>query len=112
MAIKTANVVARVEPSVKEQAESILSEMGITASMGINMFYRQIIAERGLPFTPSLQPKHPKALDEMTKEEFDQRMAKGLQQAMTGEGEAADVVFNNLTRELVEGGEQDGNWPD
>lgn len=37
MATKSANVLARVEPEVKEQAESILSKLGIPASVVINM---------------------------------------------------------------------------
>ena len=39
MAAKTANVLARVEPDVKEQAENILSQLGIPASVLINMLY-------------------------------------------------------------------------
>ena len=47
---KTANLYVRIEPDVKEQAESILSELGIPASNAINMFYKQIILHKGLPF--------------------------------------------------------------
>ena len=47
---KTANLYARIEPDVKEQAESILAALGIPASNAINMFYKQIILQRGLPF--------------------------------------------------------------
>ena len=36
---KTANLYARIEPDVKEQAEGILSALGIPASNAINMFY-------------------------------------------------------------------------
>ena len=43
MAIKSSNVAARVEPELKEQAEAILSNLGIPASTAINMFYRQIV---------------------------------------------------------------------
>mgnify|MGYP001007340896 FL=1 len=43
MATKTSNVTARVEPEVKEQAETILSDLGIPVSTAINMFYRQIV---------------------------------------------------------------------
>ena len=50
MAIKSSNVTARVEPEIKEQAEEILAQLGISVSSGINMFYRQIILWRGLPF--------------------------------------------------------------
>ena len=35
------------------------------------MFYRQIILWNGLPFRPSIPYSAPKALDEMSKEEFD-----------------------------------------
>ncbi|MCM1216423.1 MAG: type II toxin-antitoxin system RelB/DinJ family antitoxin [Lachnospiraceae bacterium] len=41
---------ARIDPDVKEQAESILSTFGIPVSGAINMFYKQIILNRGLPF--------------------------------------------------------------
>ena len=40
---KTSNLYARIEPEVKEQAEGILSALGIPVSNAINMFYKQII---------------------------------------------------------------------
>ena len=40
---KTANLYVRIEPDVKEQAETILSALGIPASNAITMFYKQII---------------------------------------------------------------------
>ena len=52
MANKTANVNARVEEDVKREAENILANMGIPASVGINMFYHQIIYCHGLTFRP------------------------------------------------------------
>ena len=42
MATKTANVMARVEPSVKEQAEAIMDMLGIPASVVINTLYKQM----------------------------------------------------------------------
>ena len=59
MATKSANLYARIEPDVKEQAEGILAALGIPASNAINMFYKQIILQRGLPFEvkmPSARP--------------------------------------------------------
>ena len=59
MATKSANLYARIEPDVKEQAEEILAALGIPASNAINMFYKQIILQRGLPFEvkmPSARP--------------------------------------------------------
>ena len=43
MAAKTSNLYARIEPEVKEKAESILATLGISVSGAINMFYKQII---------------------------------------------------------------------
>lgn len=40
---KSSNVMARVEPEIKEQAESILSQLGLPVSVLINSLYRQII---------------------------------------------------------------------
>lgn len=47
---KTATARARIEPDVKEEAERILDECGLTASEAIGLFYRQVILRHGLPF--------------------------------------------------------------
>lgn len=47
---KTANLYARIEPEVKEEAGNILSALGIPVADTINMFYKQIILQRGFPF--------------------------------------------------------------
>lgn len=47
---KTAMAHARLSPEVKEQAENILKELGISISTAYELFYRQIIAYNGLPF--------------------------------------------------------------
>ena len=59
MAAKSANLYARIEPDVKEKAENILSTLGIPASSAINMFYKQIILQRGLPFEVKLPSSRP-----------------------------------------------------
>lgn len=100
MALKSSNVTARVEPDIKERAEAILSSLGISASSGINMFYRQIIMWNGLPFRPSIPSSRPAALDEMTREEFDAKMARGIAQAKAGEGMPANEFFDSLKQEI------------
>ena len=55
---KTSNLYARIEPEVKEQAETILSALGIPVSNAINMFYKQIILQRGIPFEMKLPTSH------------------------------------------------------
>lgn len=100
MANKSANVMARVEPEVKEQAEEILSQIGIPVSTAINMLYREIILWKGLPFRPSMPSVQIRAYDELTKEEFDTRMAIGLAQAKTNEASPIDEVFDDIVGEI------------
>ena len=47
---KTSTARALLDPEVKKQAESILKELGLSVSKSFELFYRQVIAHRGLPF--------------------------------------------------------------
>jgi len=47
---KTATVRARLEPQLKEHAESIFRRLGLSATQAITMFYRQVELREGLPF--------------------------------------------------------------
>ena len=99
MATKSANVLARVEPEVKEQAEAILSKLGIPASVAINALYKQIIMTKSIPFSLSL-PREPLTLDSMTTAEFDSIMETGLSQAKSDQSRPVSEVFAELRQEL------------
>jgi DNA-damage-inducible protein J len=47
---KEATARARMDAHLKDEAERILAECGLNATQGINLFYRQIVLQRGLPF--------------------------------------------------------------
>ena len=99
MATKSANVLARVEPEIKEKAESIMSQLGLPASVVINALYKQIIMTKGIPFSLSL-PKEPATQDSLTKAEFDSIMKKGLAQAESDQSRPVADVFARLRREI------------
>lgn len=99
MATKSANVMARVEPEVKEKAEAIMSQLGIPVSVVINMLYRQIIMKNGIPFSISVSSGM-LARDQMSAEQFDMMMEKGLAQAKADESFSADQVFSELKQEI------------
>ena len=84
MANKTANLYARIEPDIQEQAEAILSELGIAASNAINMFYKQIILQRGLPFDVKLPSKHVVDISTLSDEEMDREIEKGYTDILDG----------------------------
>ncbi|MBO4313335.1 MAG: type II toxin-antitoxin system RelB/DinJ family antitoxin [Desulfovibrio sp.] len=47
----TTNLNIRMERDVKEQAEQIFSDLGLTMTAAINLFLRAAIRERGIPFS-------------------------------------------------------------
>ncbi len=47
---RTANISTRIEPEVKKRAEAVLSEMGITPTEAVRLFYKQIALHKALPF--------------------------------------------------------------
>ena len=99
MATKTANVIARVAPDVKTQAESILEQIGIPVSVLINLLYKQIIMTKSIPFSLSI-PNEPVALDEMDRQAFDSMMDKGYQQAIRGETSRVAEAFDGIRKKL------------
>ena len=97
MAVKTANVNSRMKVDIKQQAESILEKLGIPRSVAIDMYYRQIIAHNGIPFSLTIPPSVP-ARDEMTTVQFNQMMATGLKQAKEDDSFDVDEAFAQLER--------------
>ena len=99
MAVKTANVTARIQPKIKEQAETILERLGIPVSVFIDMTYRQVIMRGGVPFSLDI-PDKLAARDTITSEEFDTMMQTGLMQAKMDDSVSVGEAFDQLKTEL------------
>lgn len=95
-ATKTANVNARIDLSVKTQAESILSQLGLPRSVAIDAFYRQIIIHGGIPFSLNVPQSKVPSYDEMTQSEFNQMLATAVAQIKRGETVGMDEVFDEI----------------
>ena len=99
MAAKSANLYARIEPDVKEQAEKILSTLGIPASNAINMFYKQIILQRGLPFEVKIPYSRPTDMSELSDAEMNMEIEKGYMDMEVGRTRVASDVFADIRRD-------------
>lgn len=99
MATKSANLYARIEPDVKEQAENILSALGIPASSAINMFYKQIILNRGLPFEVKLPTAKPVDVAELSEAELNAELEKGYADMLAGKTKSAKQVFADIRKD-------------
>lgn len=95
MAVKTANVTARIQPEIKENAEAILEKLGIPVSVFIDMTYRQIINHKGIPFPLEL-PKAMPTRDILSDAEFNAMMEKGLNQAKADESMPVTDAFASI----------------
>ena len=96
---KTANLYARIEPDVKEQAEGILAALGIPVSNAINMFYKQIILQRGIPFEMKLPQMAVVEMGRLTAPELDEELEKGRQDILAGRTKPAGQVFESIRKD-------------
>jgi DNA-damage-inducible protein J len=51
---KTEMIHARIDPKLKQSAERIFSEIGVSTAEAIRLFLRQVELHRGLPFPVSV----------------------------------------------------------
>ena len=99
MATKTANLYARIEPDVKEQAEQILTMLGIPTSSAINMFYKQIILNRGLPFEVKIPPTISVNVENFNEEELNVELEKGYTDMLEGKTKPAKQTFADIRKD-------------
>ena len=96
----TSAVYARIDTGLKENAESILSQLGITPSSAIQMLYSQIVLTRGLPLDLRLPSSNPTAIGGMSHSELDAELMKGVESIKTGKAYTADEVDAVLAKEF------------
>ena len=97
---RTANVFAHVEPEIKEQAESILDQLGIPMSNAVGMFLRQIVLQKGIPFEMKLPRTEPLVYGSLTKEQFDKEIGKGMADVKAGRVYSADAIEAEMKRDF------------
>ena len=94
---KTATLNLRVNPTVKEQAEIVLSRLGVPLPTAINMYLNQISLTGGIPFAVTL-PKAPEDInaDVMTDEEIHAKLQNGYDNVKAGRvKKTADALKRN-----------------
>lgn len=54
---KTSSIRARIEPDLKDKAERIFQQLGLTTTQAITLFYKQVELKNGLPFDVTIPNK-------------------------------------------------------
>ena len=96
---KSASVYARIDPVLKEQAETILSALGIPTSNAIDMFFKQIVLKKGLPFEVRLPYEKPVCMGALSEEELNAELEKGYADIKTGRTREANAVFADIHKD-------------
>lgn len=81
---KSTTLNLRINPEVKENAEKILSQLGVSMSSAVTMFLNQVILTESIPF-PIALPQAPSRvnLDSMSQEKLNIKLEKSLNDATT-----------------------------
>ncbi|MCR1841914.1 type II toxin-antitoxin system RelB/DinJ family antitoxin [Murimonas intestini] len=97
---KSASVYARIDPVLKEQAESILSALGIPTSNAIDMFFKQIVLKKGLPFEVRLPYEKPVCMGELTEEELNAELEKGYADLLAGRTKPIEQTIAEMRKDF------------
>ena len=96
----TSAVYARIDSGLKESAESILQQLGISPSSAIQMLYSQIVLTRGMPLDLRLPSRKPTVIAGMSREELDAELMKGMDSLKSGRTYSVDEVDAELSKEF------------
>ena len=80
----TSAVYARIDSTLKENAEGILQQLGISPSSAIQMLYSQIVLTRGLPLDLRLPSHKISAIGGMNRVELNAELQKGIDSLKSG----------------------------
>ncbi len=89
-----------VDSTLKEQAEDVLSSLGLPMSGAITLFLKQIVSRKGLPFGVAAYVERPLSLDELTGEQFYEEVKKGYDDCVDGRTAPAKEVFKRIETDL------------
>lgn len=97
---KTATLNLRVDPEVKQSAESILAQLGLSMSTAVDMFLRQVSLTGGIPFRVAL-PEAPRSVDadSMSDGELRKLLLKGLAEVERSEGIEATAALAQVRKD-------------
>ena len=96
---KTTNINVRLDPDLKEQAELVLGQLGIPLSNAVNIFLKQVVIQRCIPFEVKLPPEKPIAFSELNKLEINEELEKGYTDFTESKTKSAKQVFSDIHKD-------------
>lgn len=98
---KSVTILTRTEPEVKQAADHLFEEIGISTSGAINIFLRRAVKTGGFPFKVTINEPNIPDFDTMTPSERN-RIVKDAIDDMNSNGTVpADKVFAELDKKYA-----------
>lgn len=95
---KSSNLNVRLDPLVKEQAENILTQLGMPMASAVSIFLQQVVLQNGLPFEVKLPTAKPIALGSLSDAEFDALMERSQEDYINGRIISSEDVRKQFNR--------------
>ena len=96
---KTSSIYTRVEPEIKEQAEQILSKLGIPVANAVNLFLHQVVLRKGIPFDVCLPQNSPLDYSALSPNQFNSEIEKGIGSLKEGRVLSSKQVREKIQRQ-------------
>ena len=96
---KTATLNLRVNPTLKQDAESVLGRLGIPMSTAVDMFLNQIVLVGGIPFAVTL-PNAPESIDatRTSDDQIHEKIQRGYESYKAGRTQNAAEAFKKFRK--------------
>ena len=88
----------RIDAEIKKQASELFASLGLDMSTAVNLFLRQCLLKRGIPFPINSSPIV--FADELTKEELDREILKGIDDVRNGRVIPAEEAFKAFDEKI------------
>ena len=94
LAMNVIENIFRANPTLKSDAETILTRLGIPMSTAVDMFLNQVVLVGGIPFSVTV-PKPPVDIDasQMTEAQLHAKLQRGYDDYMAGRTQNATDAF-------------------
>lgn len=91
----------RIDSDIKTKAETILCDLGMTPTVAIQMFYKQVILNQGLPFNAKLKTyRPPVAMGALSTDELNVELMKGYNSIKNERSYSPDEVDDIFAKEF------------
>lgn len=96
----TTAISARVDTCLKEDAEKIMCQFGVTPSDAISFLYRQIVLTKTVPVGFSSLSERPAAVMNLSNEEVDKELQEGIDSLKSDKTFTADEIDAMLLKDF------------